>query len=232
VPNETALPDPGRPTGARTGVDPVADGGADGLARAMRASLARAGGVVGVLAAAVPAATFVVADALAGLTAALVALAVAAPAACAVRLVRRESLRGALVGLAVAAACAGVAAVSGEARAFFLLPTLVPAALGVLFLASVVVRRPVTGLLLNRLVGGPADWRAHSGLLRVYTLSTLVGVALHAANLTARGAAYLADQPALLAVLSVGAVPAFAALAAVTVVAARREITARASAAV
>ncbi|GAA4786769.1 hypothetical protein GCM10023200_21100 [Actinomycetospora chlora] len=195
------------------------------LSGAMRVSLARSGGVTGILVAAAPAVAFVVADAVAGLGWAFAALAVAAPLTFGVQLARRQPLRGALVGLAVAGVCAGIAAFSGEARAFFLLPTLIPAALGVLFLGSVLVRRPVTGTLVNRLVGGPADWRDHPRLLRVYTSSTLAGVALHALNLAARGLAYLADQPAVLAALGVAAVPAFAALAAVTLVAARRTVT-------
>lgn len=205
--------------------EPAVGDEATTLSAAMRSSLARSGGITGILVAAAPAIAFVAADAAGGLTWAFIALAVAAPAAFGVQLVRREPLRGALIGLAVAGACAGVAAFSGEARAFFLLPTLIPAALGVLFLGSVLVRRPVTGTLFNRLVGGPADWREHPRLLRVYTLTTLVGVALHALNLALRGGAYLADQPAILAALGVAAVPAFAALAAVTLVAARRAIT-------
>jgi hypothetical protein len=195
------------------------------LPTAMRDALARSGGVVGILLAAAPAAAFVVADALGGLGWAFVALAVAAPVTFGVQLARREPLRGALVGLAVAGVCAGLAAFSGEARAFFLIPTLLPAVLGVLFLGSALLRRPVTGSLFNRLVGGPADWRRHARLLRVYTLTTLAGAVLHALNLAGRGVAYLADQPAVLAVLGVAAVPAFAALAAVTVVAARRAVS-------
>ena len=128
------------------------------------------------------------------------------------------------IGLAVAGVCAAVAAFSGEARAFFLLPTLIPAALGVFFLGSVLVRRPVTGMLFNRLVGGPADWRDHARLLRVYSITTLAGVGLHALNLVLRGVAYLADQPAVLAALGIAAAPMFAVLAAVTLVAARRAI--------
>ncbi|ALE79765.1 hypothetical protein WY02_16475 [Pseudonocardia sp. AL041005-10] len=190
----------------------------------MRTSLDRSGGAVGILLAAAPAVAFVAADAAGGLTWAFIALAVAAPVTFGVRLARRESLRAAVVGLAVAGVCAAAAAFSGEARAFFLLPTLIPAALGVLFLGSVLVRRPVTGTLFNRLVGGPEDWRGHPRLRRVYTVSTLAGVVLHALNLTLRAVAYLADQPAVLAALGVAAVPAFAALAAGTLVAARRAI--------
>ncbi|MDD7920205.1 DUF3159 domain-containing protein [Actinomycetospora callitridis] len=204
----------------------TADDGPTTLGAAWRRSLARSGGVTGILVAAAPAVTFVVADALGGLTWAFVALAVAAPVVFGVRLVRRESLRGALIGLAVAGVCAAVAAFSGEARAFFLLPTLIPAVLGVVFLGSVLLRRPVTGMLLNRLAGGPADWRDHARLLRVYTLTTLAAVGLHILNLVLRGVAYLADQPAVLAALGVAAAPAFAALAALTLVTARRAITA------
>jgi intracellular septation protein A len=213
-----------RPTD-RHSDESTADHGATTLSAAMRGSLARSGGVTGILVAAAPAVAFVVADAAGGLTWAFIALAVAAPAAFGVQLVRREPLRGALVGLAVAGVCAGVAAFSGEARAFFLLPTLIPAVMGVVFLGSVLVRRPVTGTLFNRLVGGPADWRDHARLMRVYTLTTMAGVVLHALNLALRGGAYLADQPAVLAALGVAAVPAFAALFAVTVVTGRRAIT-------
>ena len=194
------------------------------LTAAWRRSLARSGGATGVLVAAAPAAAFVVADALGGLGWAFVALAVSAPLAFGVRLARRESLRGALIGLAVAGVCALVAALSGEARAFFLLPTLIPAVLGVVFLGSVLVRRPVTGMVVNPLAGGPADWREHAPLLRVYTLTTLAGVGIHAVNLALRGVFYVADQPAVLAALGVAAAPVFAVLAAVTFVGARRAI--------
>jgi Protein of unknown function (DUF3159) len=94
----------------------------------------------------------------------------------------------------------------------------------VFFLGSVLVRRPVTGVLLNRLAGGPAEWRDDARLLRVYTITTLAAVGLHALNLVLRGVAYLADQPAVLAALGVAAAPLFAVLAAVTLLAARRAI--------
>lgn len=227
MPNELVSLDPTATVPSDRPEDRRSDGQAPPatLGAAMRTSLERSGGGLGILLAAVPTVAFVVADAVGGLTWAFVALAVAAPVTFGVRLARRESLRAAVVGLAVAAVCAAVAGFSGEARAFFLLPTLIPAALGVLFLGSVLVRRPVTGTLFNRLVGGPDDWRDHSRLMRIYTVTTLVGVVLHALNLTLRALAYLADQPAVLAALSVGAAPVFAALAAVTLVAARRAVS-------
>jgi hypothetical protein len=191
---------------------------------AARWALQRSGGSIGIAVAAAPTVAFVVADALGGLTWAFLALAVTAPAAFGVRLVRRESVRAALVGLAVAAVCASVAASAGEARAFFLLPTVLPAVLMLLFLGSVVLRRPLTGVLFNRLAGGPRDWRRHAGLLRVYSVTTLVAVAIHAVNFAVRLAFYLDDQPAVLAAVNIAAGPVFAALAACTLVAARRAL--------
>lgn len=62
--------------------------------------------------------------------------------------------------------------------------------------------------------------------MRVYTVSTVAGVAFHAVNLATRGVAYLADRTAVLAALGVAAAPGFALLAAVTLVAARRAVAA------
>jgi hypothetical protein len=92
------------------------------------------------------------------------------------------------------------------------------------FLGSVVVRRPLTGTLFNRMAGGPRDWRQHSALLRVYSITTLVAVAIHAVNFAVRIVFYLADQPAVLAAVQIAAGPVFAALAAATLLAARRAV--------
>lgn len=189
-----------------------------------RRALESTGGVVGIAVAAAPAIAFVVANALAGLGTALVTLAVTAVVAFAVRLVRRESVTGAVIGPAIAGVCALVAAVTGEARAFFLVPTLLPAGIVLVCLASVLLRRPLTGLLLNLVVGGPADWRRHRDLLRVYTVTTLIAVAVNIVNFAVQAVFYLADQPAVLAAAHVATGPVFAALVAGTVVAARRRI--------
>ncbi|MBB2924289.1 DUF3159 domain-containing protein [Cellulomonas cellasea] len=193
---------------------------------AVRAAAARTwervGGPVGLAAAVAPTIAFVAADAAAGLGTAFVALGVTAVLACAVRLARRESPGSAVAGLVVAAVCAGVAALAGEARAFFLPTTVLPAVFVLAYVVSFVVGRPLTGLMANRLSGGPRDWRGHRGLRRVYVVTSLVGLAMAAANLVVRVVLYLADQPAALAVTQVVATSLFAAHFAVTVVLARR----------
>lgn len=182
----------------------------------------RVGGPVGLATAAAPTIAFVAADATAGLGAAFVALGVAAVLACAVRLARRESPGSAVAGLVVAAVCAAVAAVAGEARAFFLPTMVLPAVFVLAYVVSFVVGRPLTGLMANRLSGGPRDWSRHRGLRRVYVVTSLVGLAMASANLVVRVVLYLADQPAALAATQVAATSLFAVHFAVTVVVARR----------
>jgi hypothetical protein len=182
----------------------------------------RVGGPVGFVSAVTPTIAFVVTDLTAGLTPAFIALGVSAVAACLVRLVRRESPGSALAGLLVAAVCATVAALAGEARAFFLPTMVLPVLFVVAYIISLTSQRPLMGLIVNPLSGAPRSWRTHQPLLRLYTVSTLIGMVMAAANLTARIFFYLADQPGTLAVVQVLATSAFALHFAVTLVLARR----------
>ena len=194
------------------------------VAGATRQALERSGGWVGIAVAAAPAVAFVVANSLGGLTWAFIALAVAAPAAFGVRLARRESLRAALIGLLIAAGCALVAALTGEARGFFLVPTLLPAGWVLAFLGSVLVGRPLTGVALNRLARGPRDWRHHAPLRRVYTVTSLVAAGICFVNFALGGVLYMTGQLAAMAVMDVAVVPVPFVLAAFTVAAARRAV--------
>ncbi len=195
-----------------------------GVREALRAAWRKSGGWVGLLVTSAPTVVFVVVSALGGLTPAVVGAAATAVAAFTYRLARREALGGALAGLLLAVVCALVAALTGEARGFFLLPTALPAVIVVVCLGTVIARRPLTGLLLNRVAGGPATWRRHRGLMRVYTVSTLVAVAINVANFCLQAVFYVADQTAILAVAHAATGPIFATLVAGTLVAVRREL--------
>jgi hypothetical protein len=195
-----------------------------GLVGAARHAVERSGGWTGIAVAAAPTVAFVIANALGGLMLAFVALAVSAPAAFGVRLARRESLREALIGLVIAAGCALVAALTGEARGFFLVPTLLPGGCGLLFLGSVLIGRPLTGVAVNRLVGGPRDWRQQAPLRRVYTATTWIAAGVCFVNFVVRAVLYTTEQLALLAAVEVAVVPVPFALAAFTVAVARRTL--------
>ncbi|WP_164983834.1 DUF3159 domain-containing protein [Cellulomonas endophytica] len=200
---------------------PEPTGGSTARAAGRRA-LERVGGPVGLAAAAAPTVAFVVADAAAGLGPALLALGATAVAACTVRLARREPPGAAVAGLLVAAVCAAVAALVGEARAFFLPTMVLPVVFVAAYAVSFAVRRPLAGLMVHPFSGGPRDWGEHRELRRLYTASSVVGLALAATNLVVRVAAYRADEPAVLAAVQVGATTLFALHYAVTLVLARR----------
>ena len=90
------------------------------------------------------------------------------------------------------------------------------------YLVSLAAGRPLMGLLVNPLSGGPRDWRHQPALRRTYVVSTLVALLLAVVNLVVRVTFYLADEPAALAAVQVGANAAFALHFAVTLVVARR----------
>ncbi|WP_369054318.1 DUF3159 domain-containing protein [Kineococcus terrestris] len=187
-----------------------------------RTALDRVGGPVGLAVAAAPTVAFVAVDATSGLAPALAAAGATAVAAGAVRVARREPTGAAVAGLVVAAVCAGSAALAGEARAFFLPTMLLPVVFVVAYAVTFALRRPLMGLMVNPLSGGPRDWQEHPALRRVYTVSSVVGLTLATANLVVRVVFYVADQPTTLGALQVGVPVLFAVHFAVTLVAARR----------
>lgn len=178
--------------------------------------------IIGWLVAAAPGLTFVAVDALASLGPALWAAGAAVAAAFGYQLARRERPQPAVLGLLLAGVGAATAAATGEARGFFLLPALIPVVVIVVCVGSVLAGRPLTGLVLNRVPGGPPDWYVHPRLRRVHAVATLVCAAVNVVNATLQAVFYLADDPAVLAVTHAATAPVFAAIATVTVVRARR----------
>jgi hypothetical protein len=171
---------------------------------------------------AAPTVAFLAADLGASLRAGLLAAGATAVAAFAWRLLRREELRHAIVGLLVVGACALVAALTGEARGFFLLPALVPFAVLAACLGSIAVGRPLTGVILNRASGGPTDWRRHPRLRRVYRNSTWVCVAVNVVNAALQVVFYRDDAPLVLGIVHIATGPTFAVIVAATIALARR----------
>jgi len=176
---------------------------------------------------AAPTAAFLVVTVVAGgLVPSVLAAAVVAVAVFGWRRYRRQPLRKAVPGLLIVAVCAVAAAATGQARGFFLVPTLVPFVVVLVCLASIVAGRPLTGIVLNRISGGPPDWYRMLRLRRVHLVATLACVAVNIVNATVQVVFYRADEPIVLGVAHIATGPLFAAIVAVTLVCARRVITA------
>jgi Protein of unknown function (DUF3159) len=189
-----------------------------------RSILARSGGVSGLVAVALPPATFTLVNASWSLSGAVLCAIAAAIGGLALRAALGEPLRHGLGGLLIAAVCAGVAGLTGEARTYFLLQLLVSGTSSLVCVASVLARRPLAGILLNRVVGGPAQWRRLERLVRVYSISTLACAAYSGLSCAAQVAFYLTDHTDGLALANVIDGPAWATISMAIIVAARRSV--------
>lgn len=183
-----------RPTvGIDDGASPLA------AARVLRAL----GGFRGVVDGGLPPLVFVVAHAVAGrghgLGTAIGAAGAAALVVVGVRLFRRETLRPVVGGLIGPAVAVTFAALSGDARAFFLPGIYVDAAYAVGFLASAVLGRPLVGTVYGVLFGQRRSWRADRRLRRLFAVATVGWSLVFALRAGVQGALYAADEPGLLA---------------------------------
>ena len=157
------------------------------------------GGVSGLLYAAVPSIAFVIADSMLGLTAAIgVALLVAIGIAV-IRLLRRESLQPALSGALGVAVGAYLAWQTGEARDYFLLGIWASLVFAIVFAMSVLLRRPLVGVIWNALNGAGRRWRDDRSSVRGYDIATLALVLVFAARFVVQRWLYDGDHTGWLA---------------------------------
>jgi Protein of unknown function (DUF3159) len=185
----------------------------------------RGGQVSSMVTAAVPTLVFAGADGTGGLGPALIAAMVSGVLILGWQLRARRQIRHAVFGAVRAMVCAAVAAGTGQARNFFVLPMLVPAAAAVGCVLSVLVGSPLAGLVANRIVGGPADWRSHQPLRRFYLRTTLLIALASCASLAAQVAMYRLDAVALLAIAHILMAPLWAGITAVSIAASRVVVT-------
>jgi Protein of unknown function (DUF3159) len=189
---------------------------------AVKSALFGPGKVSAIACAALPTVAFVAAVTFSTLTTAIVAAGLTALVVFGYRLLMKQPVRPALTGLVIAAVCVAAAALTGDTRGFFLAPTAITALIVVVCLATIAVRRPLAGLMLNRLAGGPTGWHQHRELLRVYTLCTLVCVAVNVVSTGLQIFGYMIDSTVLLAALHIVNPIVFTVIIAITAVAARK----------
>jgi hypothetical protein len=136
--------------------------------------LEQLGGVSGLVSSVVPVAIFVAMNPLIGLQPAIWASLGTAVAVGVWRLVRREPLQPAVSGILGVAVCAFIAYQTGEARGFFLYGIWYSLVAGLALVVSVVVRRPLVGVLWSVLNGSGYGWRNDRRVRFGFDVATLV----------------------------------------------------------
>ena len=155
--------------------------------------LTQMGGVAGMGYAGLPSVVFVIANAAADLRAAVM-LGVGAGAGIAgLRLLRREPLQPALSGLLGVAVGAVIAYRTGDAKDFFVVGIWASLLLALVFLASILVRRPLVGVIWSALNGSGQAWRTDRTALIGYDIATLAVTAVFAARFVVQNWLYSVD---------------------------------------
>jgi Protein of unknown function (DUF3159) len=165
------------------GPDRPADGLREQYRRQMLNSL---GGWSGSVIAAVPTVVFVAVNAVWSLRAAVITAVASAGVLAAYRLARHQSTQQALSGLLGVVIASLIAERTGHAKGYFLLGILTSFAYAAVFLGSILVRRPIVGLLWEFLDPTPdlgeQPWYRMPSLLRAYVLATIGGGAVFLAR--------------------------------------------------
>ncbi|GAA1073667.1 DUF3159 domain-containing protein [Tsukamurella spumae] len=171
--------------------------------------LEQMGGWQGMVYSALPIVAFVPANSFWGLKGGVIAALVVAALVAVVRLVTRSSIQPAISGFFGVAVCVVIALlVGGNGKGFFLYGIVMQAVLALACLVSILVRRPLVGVLWHLLSerqegpgaadGGapaaPQDWRADRPQFRAFTWLTLMWTAMFAVRFVVQFSLYVTDN--------------------------------------
>ena len=165
------------------------------------------GGKRGLLDSGLPAVVFVFVNAVVtaaasretGLRAAIAAAVLTGLAVVVLRLVRKEPLQQAVSGFFGLAIAVFFAARSGEARDFFLPGIVINGVYALVFFGSVVIGRPLVGVIYAAVEGLPAAWRDDRRLRRAFGVATVGWSLVFLSRGVVQTVFYQLDRPGLLA---------------------------------
>jgi len=198
---------PTRPIAAEPVVGPVPVTGPFPAAEAEPAKasiLDQLGGLSGVVASTVPVVAFVVVNSVTSLKPAVIVAVAVALGVAAWRVVRKEALQPAISGLFGVGIGAFIAYRTGEAKGYFLLGIWSSLVYCAVFVASVLVRWPLAGVIWHGVNGDGQGWRSQPPLRRAYTLATLLWAAVFAGRFVVQRWLYDTDQTVLLGAARLG----------------------------
>jgi hypothetical protein len=161
--------------------------------------LEQMGGISGLIYSSVPVVVFILVNALTSLMPAIWSAVGVALGITVLRIVRKEALQPAFSGLFGVAIAAFIAYQTGTAKGFFLFGIWTSLVYGSIFLASVLVRWPLVGVIWNFLNGHGMVWREDRKAVRLYAIATLTWVGVFAARFIVQRWLYDEDQTGWLA---------------------------------
>lgn len=163
--------------------------------------LDRMGGVSGLVAGAVPTVAYVIANAIAGLDVAIVVAVSASVGLIVLRRVRGQSIQPAVSGLLGVVVAALIAFYTGSAEGFFLPGIWASLVMAVVCAVSILVRRPIVGVIWNALTsrGSARPWRSDGVTLRAFDVATLAFTAVFVARFVVQDWLYDAGSTGWLA---------------------------------
>jgi hypothetical protein len=187
--------------------------------------LEQLGGIGGLVASVIPVVVFVAVNPFVGLVPAIWAALGVAIALGVWRLIRREPVQPAVSGILGVALCAFIAYRTGEARGFFLYGIWYSLVAGVALMVSVVVRRPLVGVLWSVLNGSGFSWLTNRRAKFGFDVATVVWAVFLLARFVVQRYLYDLQQTEWLGVarLAMG-LPLTALAALVTIWAIRRAV--------
>jgi hypothetical protein len=168
--------------------------------------LERVGGVSGLVIASIPTFAYVIVNAIAGLNAAVVVAVGASAGLIVLRLVRREPVQPAVSGLLGVVIAALIALYTGSAESYFLPGIWISLIMATALTASLVVRRPLIGVIWNsmRSAGPDPHWRDDKIVLRLFDIATLTFVLVFAARFVVQQWLYDGGHTGWLAIARIG----------------------------
>lgn len=110
------------------------------------------------------------------------------------RLVRKEPLRHTFSGFLGILIAAAIAKRTGDPKGFFLPGIAINAVYATVFVGSVLVRRPVIGLLYKAFKNHPAAWFEHPRVRRAYAEATLLWGGMFLSRVLVQSLFYKADK--------------------------------------
>lgn len=161
------------------------------------------GGWSGTIVAAIPLLVFVLVNAVTGLRPAIGAAVAAGVLVAGYRLARRQPVQQALTGLFSVAVAAAIAGRTGEARGFFLLGIVSAFGYAAVFAVSLLVRRPLVGVIWEYLDPSPLPdgqrWHRLRELRRAYDVATTAVLAMFLARAVVQLSLFSENRTGLLA---------------------------------